>query len=160
MMHETSDIVIVMVAKLVRAMVFWVALYVVEKAYQDAYVHKTLLQDQSPPDLRWLPAAALGIDVVVAGVLGVILHLIKALFKTSSNTFVLDSDTTRMLLMDYLCSSVVLLSVGTVLAHNAQSAQLFRYRDNGARGIRAFCNMFLYVSFVTIAIPYYRIAMI
>ena len=156
-MHETSDIAIVIIAKAVRAMVFWVALYMVEKVYQDAYVQRTLLEDGEPPDLRWLTAAALGIDLAVAGVLGVVLYLIKAVFKAPGNTFVLDASTLRILALDYVCSTSTILYVGTLLAHSAQNAQRFRYRDNGVRGIRAFSNMLLYVSFVVMAIPYYRL---
>jgi hypothetical protein len=156
-MHEASDIAIVLIAKVVRAMVFWVALYVVEKAYQDAYVQHTLLEDGTPPDLRWLTAAAIGIDIVITGILAVITFLIKKLFKTPSNTFILDNGTMRIIGIDYACSTAVILAMGTLLSQSAQSAQLFRYRDNGVRGIRAFCNMLLYVSFVGMAIPYYRL---
>ena len=156
-MHEASDIAIVVIAKVVRAMVFWVALYVVEKAYQDAYVQRTLLEDGTPPDLRMLTAAAIGIDIVLIGIIGCVTFLIKKLFKTPNNTFVLDDSILRIIGIDYACSTVVILAMGTLLSHSAQSGQLFRYRDNGVRGIRALCNMLLYVSFVGMAIPYYRL---
>jgi hypothetical protein len=143
--------------KFVRAMVFWVALYVMEKVYQDAYVQAVLVEGKPPPDLWGIVATAVAVEFGAMLVLAAVLLLVQSKYKAASNTFVLDDGLMAALAKDYAVGSVAILAVGTLLARAAENGQLFRYRDDGLRGIRALCNMVLYVSFVVFAIPFYAL---
>jgi hypothetical protein len=143
--------------KFVRAMVFWVALYVMEKVYQDAYVQAVLVEGKPPPKLAGIVATAVGIEFGVMLVMAVVLMLVESKYKTGDNTFVLDDRLIATLAKDYVVGTVAILAVGTLIARAAENGRLFRYKDDGLRGIRALCNMVLYVSFVVFAIPFYAL---
>jgi hypothetical protein len=156
-MVDIASTGLICVVKIVRAMVFWVALYVAEKVFQDTYVQQVLAQDQDPPDLTWMVPYALSIDLLVMSLVCVITVLLKEMYKFNNNTFVLDGALIRCMALDYLTSTGIILCLGVLLSRMAQTKQLFRYRDDGLRGIRAVCDMMLPISFVVIAFPHYRL---
>jgi hypothetical protein len=153
---DGASTVVVYLFKFVRAMVFWIVLYVTEKFYQDAYVQRVLVEDHKPPKLMGLVGVALGAELAIMLMLGVILLLVKGKYKTRANTFVLDDALLRCIAVDYALSTVVIGVICVLLARAAESNRLFRYKDDGLRGIRALCNLVLYVSFVVLVMPFYK----
>jgi hypothetical protein len=161
---------VVYVVKVLRVLVLWVALYVVDKAYQDAYVQRVLVgadppQDpqarpkgtQAPPNLAWaVPLALLG-EGAFCLLLLVVLSLLKARYKHPANTYVIDGDMLALLVADYAATTSALLVLGPLLAVVVQSRRLFRYRDDGLRGIRAYCGLMLVVSALVLALPLYAV---
>ena len=144
--------------KVARIMVLWIALYLMDKVFQDAFVQQTLVNDKDPPDLRWLVPCALLIDTVAIGAMCVVLLLLRAMFQEGGRTFVIDKALVRLVAFDFACSSALILALGVALAHVAQDATLLRYRDVGLRGIRAFSELVLMLAMVVIPIPFYTLA--
>lgn len=143
--------------KVVRVMVLWIALYVVEKVYQDSYVQSVLVNDGEPPRLSLIVVYVAAIEGSLMLLLLLVLSLLKAKYKTRDNTFIIDN---RMLVLgavDFFVSTSVFVCIGSLLGEAAQNGRLFRYKHDGLRAIRALCNMLLYVSIVVLAMPYYRI---
>lgn len=143
--------------KLVRAMVLWVALYVVEKVYQDSYVQAVLVEDRKPPDLALVVVYAVAVEGSVMLLVLLVLALLKAKYKTPSNTFVIDDRLLVAAAVDYLVSTGAILAIGAALGAAAQNGRLFRYRHDGLRAVRALCNLLLYTSLVVLAVPFYRL---
>ena len=106
--------------------------------------------------MRWFVPAALAVDFVGMALVGAIVSLVKAVYKRPHNTFFLDSALMGVVAMDYVITTVALLSIGVALGRTAQRSPL-RYKDDGLRGIRALGTMMLSVSFVVIAIPFYKV---
>ena len=159
----------VVAVRVVRLMVLWIVVFFVDRAYQESYVQRVLvddgpasagdggggLQDRdaggSPPPRLWtLPAAALAIEAGVVLLMSSVLFLLNARFKAPNNAFVVDAPLFRRLAADYAATTAVIAAVGTAAAAVAQDARLFRYRDDGLRGIRAFCTMFVLIAFAVL----------
>lgn len=143
--------------KLVRAMVLWISLFVVEKVFQDSYVQQVLVQDGKPPNLSMVIVYAVAVEGAVMMLLLAVLWLLMARYKTSNNTFVLDGRALVLCAFDYLASASAVLSLGALLGDAAQNGRLFRYRHDGLRTIRALCNLLLGVSLVVVAVPFYAL---
>ena len=72
-------------------------------------------------------------------------------------TFMIDGDFIRALAADYVMSTGILLGVGLALAFGTQNRRLFRYRNDGIRGIRAFSGMLLTAAIVVLGIPWFAL---
>lgn len=157
--------------KLLRWNVFWFAVYVACKAYQDKYVEKVLLGEQDtrtrahepadarpPPDLMSFVIYALALDLGICLLIATIVALVVAKFKAPDNTFILDWPLLQLAGFDYAMSTATLALLGVLLARVVQKPGIFRYREDGLRGIRAFSEVLLFSSAVVIAVPYYAFA--
>ena len=151
---------VVAAVRVVRTMVLWIALYFVDRAYQEAYVQRVLVGDDGddgdrgdPPRLWTIAAAALAIEAVILAMLGVILFLLSARFKSPKNSFLIDGPLLRRLAVDYAGTTTVLLLLGAAMGAVTQDTRNFRYREDGLRGIRALCVALLLVAFVVINEP-------
>jgi hypothetical protein len=128
---------VVIGVRLVRVMVLWIAYYFVDRAYQASFVQRTVVDGEEPPALWTIPIAAFAIEAAIFALVLGMLFLLKARFKTPTNTFVIDGPLLSRLAADYALTTAVSLAVcgGTGLV--AQDRRHFRYRDDGLRGIRA-----------------------
>ncbi len=156
-MNDFATAFVISIVKVARVMVIWIALYLMDKVFQDAFVQRVLADDGEPPDMRWLVPCALLLDAAAIGSILVILSLLYAMFKRPDNTFVIDSHLMAALVKDYAISTAVILAVGVAVAHVAQSRRLLRYEDVGIRGIRAYSELVLMLTMVVIPIPFYRL---
>lgn len=143
--------------KLLRFSVLWIALFVVEKVYQNSYVTLTLIRDQPPPDLRPMVVYALAVDLVFSVFVLVVLGLLRS--QNREPTYALDSDLARLFVVDYLASVAVVLFVGRGLAAVVQDKHLLRYRDDGLRSTRALGTLILWAAMIALAVPYYKLLM-
>jgi hypothetical protein len=145
--------------KLARAMVLWISLYVVEKVFQDAYVQRAMggRDDGKPPSLASMIMYAVAIEGTVMLLIVAVLVLLMARYKNPRTTFVIDRQFMSLLAIDYAFTTVTMVGLGVLLAKQVQDGRLFRYRDDGLRGIRALSNLLLYVSMVVITLPFFRI---
>ena len=146
--------------KLARAMVLWISLYVVEKVFQDAYVQRAMggRDGGLPPSLATMIMYAVAIEGTVMLLVVAVLVLLMARYKNPGTSFVIDRQFMFLLAIDYALTTVIMVGLGVLLANQVQDGRLFRYRDDGLRGIRALSNLLLYVSVVVIALPFFRVA--
>lgn len=154
-MNDHSVTVCVYTVKLVRFMVLWVALFVMEKVYQDAYVSTSLIRNATPPDLRPLVIYALLVDFVFFTFIMLLIALLRA--QNPDKTHVIDGNLVSVLIVDYVASVVILANVGTGVATVVQDRNILRYNDDGLRSIRALGTLLLYGALLTLALPYYML---
>jgi hypothetical protein len=147
------------VFKLARVMVLWIALYIMEKVYQESYVQKVYVNGGKPPELVPLVLYAVLIDAFVMSLVLLIVFLVKGKYKRDDNTFIIDGALVKVLAVDYAVCTAVIVAIVSLLSHAAQNASLFRYSHDGLRGVRAVCTMALAVSAVVSAFPMYRIVL-
>lgn len=141
--------------KLARVMMLWIALYLTEKLFQDAYVQKVWLQEDSPPSLLPLAPIALGMEAVGFAVMVAVLVLVRMWCKRPDNTFIIDASLIRKVVADYVGSLPALLAMGILLALVVQQKRTLRYADDGVRGIRALAGMLLAMYAVLLAMPFF-----
>lgn len=140
-------------AKLVRFLMLWIALFVTEKVYQDAYVSSVLIRDRTPPDLRPVVVYALLVDFVFFTFMLFVIQLLRA--QDRGRTYAIDGYLVSALVVDYVGSTIVLGIVGWGVATVVQDREILRYRDDGLRSIRALGTLLLYGALVTLLVPYY-----
>lgn len=157
---------IVVIVRFIRVMVLWIVVFFVDRAYQEAYVQSVLVEGggdgeagdaghddgPAPPRLWTLPLAAFAIEAGILLLFSSVLFMLNARFKQSGNAFVVDGTLMRRLASDYAVTTAVMLLLGTAFAAVSQDGRLFRYREDGLRGIRAFSTLFIMVSFAVLGL--------
>lgn len=148
--------------KAYRIFTLWIAVFVIEKVYQQAYVERVFLAEEdgekntsSPPSLRGFVAAVMGVEAVTAGAFFAVLGLLRA--GGTGSAYVVDTPMLALLFIDYLLSTSVVLAVGALVARTVQDRRLFRYGHDGLRAVRAHAIMTLKVAMVILAIPFFLI---
>lgn len=145
----------VYVVKLLRFMVLWIALFVVEKVFQDAYVSSVLVRDGSPPDLRPLVIYALLVDFVFFTLIMGVVYLLRAQNDDQGSGYAINGDLVFILVVDYIASMVMIGGIGWGAAMVIQDKKSLNYKDDGLRAIRALGTLVLYGSMVLVLLPYY-----
>ena len=147
--------------KFARIMVIWVALYVIDKVWQDKYVQSLVKNEErgdeseKPPSLWPIIIIALGAEAVFMMVVLLCLVLAGTLYGGPSSAYFLDASLFRMIGIDYALSTAVLIGVGLAVSSVAQNGRMFRFRDDGMRGIRATCSLLLTIAAIVISLPWF-----
>lgn len=123
--------------KALRMLMLWVGVWVSDKVYQTRYVSTVYIGRSPPPTMVGMVGTALAIESVSIIFVMLILALLKHMFKQASNSCVVDSGLITLVAGDYILTSALFLAVGAAVAGTAGSRRLFRYGDDGLRGIRA-----------------------
>ncbi|MFB6197955.1 MAG: hypothetical protein ABEI52_06770, partial [Halobacteriaceae archaeon] len=74
-----------------------------------------------------------------------------------STSSVLNPRAFKMLLIDYLFSTITIFSLAAIVAEVVQKKKYFRFRYEGERGVRALSTMVFYTSLITLFVPFYRL---
>lgn len=160
MLIDTHVHGVLYVFKFQRVMAVWIALYLVDKVYQERYVTRVFVREEAAPSLVPLMLTALLVEGVITGIALAVAVALFVIHKRKDNTFIFDAHMLTALAVDYLASSLLLGGLGALLGAAVQDGRLFRYkRDDGLRGIRALCTLLLYVSAVVLSIPYYHLVL-
>lgn len=130
-------IAIMYTVKVLRFMTMWIALYIADKVFQSRYVSRVLFERMPPPTLVGLVATALAIESVAVMFVMIVLWLLKVQNKRAHSSFVIDSGLMVLVAGDYLVTTAVFFAIGVALCATASSRRLFRYGEDGLRGIRA-----------------------
>lgn len=146
--------------KVFRVMVMWLAVYVMEKVYLQRYMSRVYLSDDArprPPSLVAFGLWCVLLEAVAFGYLWYTLYAMYALYKSDDNGFVIDWQLLRALLLDYAYTTALFAVSAVVVALVVQNCRLFRYRHDGARGVRALSVSTLIVFAVLQLAPFYRL---
>jgi hypothetical protein len=147
--------------KVMRLMVLWIALYTLDKVWQDAYIQHLVANEEGchervePPSLLPIIVLALGMEAIVMMVLVLILWLVRA--RYGSGLFLIDQRLLHMLGVDYLFTTGMMLALGVLVSSVVQDTRLFRYRDDGMRSIRANCTLLLSFAALVLLLPMYSV---
>ena len=85
----------------------------------------------------------------------VILFLLKFLFKTEDNSFVIDKYLFNKYLIDYILSLFILCLIGVVVSMVIMQKKYFKYKYEGLRAVRAFELMMFYICIIVYTFPYF-----
>lgn len=144
--------------KLFRVSVLWFIMYLVEKVYLDQYLNRVYVEDSKPPGLMTYIIICMSIENVVFLLLLLALFLMMMKFKGPTNSFFIDNSVMMLLLVDYLISTLLIVAIGAAIAGVVQDRNLFRFSDDGMRGIRAHAAILVPVSILVLVFPYYHLA--
>lgn len=144
MEKPTVTVAVLHFTKLLRFMAMWIALYIMDKVYQARYVSRVYIDGLPPPTLVGLVVCAVGVEAIVALFIGVVLMLLMNMFKRPTNTYAIDSGLIAMFLCDYVVTTVLFLVMGLWIGGVSQ--ELFRYSEDGLRGIRALTFTLLWLA--------------
>lgn len=134
---DTQVVVIMYIIKGLRLMMLWIGLWVADKVYQTRYVSTVYLERSPPPTMVGIVATALAIETISIVFILLIMGLLKTQFKQAGNSFVIDSGLFTLVAGDYILTSALFFAMGAAVAGTAGSRRLFRYGEDGLRGIRA-----------------------
>lgn len=130
-------VVIMYIIKALRLMMLWIGMWVSDKVYQTRYVSAVYIERSPPPTMVGMVATALAIESLSIVFVMLVLALLKHQFKQASNSFVIDSGLISLVAGDYILTSALFFAMGAAVAGTAGSRRLFRYGEDGLRGIRA-----------------------
>ena len=146
--------IICLVVKLLHALFLWFMFFLAEKIALQAFITTVYVDGAEPPTLtptvlRVFIADAVFCFILFAGVYFYISSGEDAVIGGRHILFAIGAD----LLLTWKLSFIVTSGVAWI----AQSQSCCRFKDDGLRGIRAFCLTSLYLSLVILGPPYYMI---
>ncbi len=160
---QAVQVLLLYIFKVTRIMVLWIALYTLDKVWQDEYVRSLVENEENgdekadPPSLLPIIVMALGMEAIVMMVIVLVLCLVRINYGGANSRFLIDQRMLRMLGVDYFISTVLLLLLGVGVSAAAQDLRILRYREDGMRGIRATCTILLLCAAVVLLLPLYRL---
>jgi len=143
--------------KTYRILTLWFIVSMMEKVFLENFLRNTYINQGPPPDFAQFVTVCWATEFFALAVPFFVLSLLYVRYKAFDNSFIIDMQLIFMALLDYVMSSILLVSIGLVVAGRIQDGDLFRYRHDGMRGIRAGALIFFRVSLVVILVPFYSI---
>ena len=122
--------------KIVNAVVFFIILYTVSNRFLLHYQRKVYERSGQPPSLMILPLIAFILHFVYNLILVITLFVLEYLYKTSTNTFIVDKYVIQNYLTDMASVYVFVISLSFLTGLVIQKRHYFRYSTEGARAIR------------------------
>jgi hypothetical protein len=149
--NDAGTYAVLLFVRFVRVLVLWIVFYFSDRAFQSLFVQRTIVQREDPPSLWTIPFTVFAVEALVFVLLMGTLAFLSARFKESWNTFVIDAPLMTRILLDYLESTVTAVALCALIGVAAQDRRLFRYREDGLRGIRSTSLVMFLVSTVCVS---------
>ena len=152
-----SQFYVIYVIKALRILFAYVALFLTTRMFVPIYEDIVYDAKKDPPGLWRFMLIYLAFDVSLNVFLLVLLFLLKYLFKTDDNTFIVDSALIGNFLLDYVVGMFMTMVIGVLVGRVIIMKKYFKYKYEGVRAIRAFESIVFWIAVVNILIPYYLI---
>ena len=152
-----SQFYVIYVIKALRILFAYVALFLTTRMFVPIYEDIVYDTKKDPPALWRFMLIYLAFDVSLNVFLLVLLFLLKYLFKTDDNTFIVDSALIGNFLLDYVVGMFMIMVIGVLVGRVIIMKKYFKYKYEGVRAIRAFEIIVFWIAVVNILIPYYLI---
>ena len=150
---DASVLVIAGLIRVVRVLVLWIVVHFVDKVYQDAYFTRSIA-GRPLPKLWTLPLVALAIEALAAAAILGTLAMLNTVYKRKFNSFVIDASFMRRVLSQYLTSTAVVAAVGVCFGVVLEHCRALRYKEDGARAVRALSLLFFYEAAIVVLMPF------
>ena len=150
-----SQFFILYIIKGVRMLFTYIALFLATRVFSPIYEEQVYDQKKNPPPLWKFLLIFFAFDVSLNVFLVVVLFLLKFLFKSEDNAFVVDQYLFSKYLTDYMISIVVLLLTGFMVGSVMMDKKYFKYRYEGLRAIRAYESMMFNIAIIVYIVPYF-----
>lgn len=150
-----TQLYVIYMLKAIRLLFAYVALFLATRMFVPIYEDTVYDEKKDPPPLWKYMLIFLGFDFSLNVFLIVLLYLLKYLFKSEDNSFVIDNYMITNHVYDYAIGTGVTMLLGVLIGQVIIRKKYFKYKYEGMRAIRAFEKMVFYVAMVNIFIPYY-----
>jgi hypothetical protein len=150
-----SQFFVMYVIKGIRMLFTYIALFLATRVFSPIYEEAVYDQKSNPPPLWKYLLIFFGFDISFNVFLVVLLYLLKFLFKSDDNSFVVDQYLFSKYMTDYAISMVILITAGFVIGNVMMEKKYFKYRYEGLRAIRAYESMMFNIAIVLYIIPYF-----
>lgn len=151
-----KDVAILYGVKALRVLLIWLGATVAARLFETEYIEKVYGKDQNPPHLTGM-VLIIGVALLLFNVLisaGMIVFS-SDFQEDSSDTFSFSKSYIKVVGIDTLIHTGVVIVIGFILASTIQSKKYIGYRKEGIRAIRAFKEMLLAVSIPFVIVPYF-----
>lgn len=143
--------------KMYRIFTMWLIVSMLEKVFLENYLERVYIKHSRPPSFSQLVTVTWAIDAIALIVPFSILYLLYVRYKDVGNSYIIDARIMLLVMIDYLMSSILFVSVGLIILNHIQDKDLFRYEHDGMRAIRAGAVIFFRVILLVVLIPFYSI---
>ena len=150
-----TQFLILYIIKAIRIGFTYLALFMATKVFSPMYEQQVYDQKTNPPSLIKYLLIFVGFDLSFNVFLVVVLFLLKFMFKTDDNAFVIDKYLFYKYLVDYAMSLILLLAIASLVQVVITNKKYFKYKYEGLRAIRAFEEIIFYMSIVIYIFPYF-----
>lgn len=148
------DFIVVYVIKLLRIVFAYGALYITSKIFQENYVTEVFANNKDPPSLNKFILIFWGFETLMIVLLMIILMLVKYVFNDELDSFPINNNVLRKFLLDYVVCTVLVLSIGFILAGSIMKKKYFKYKTDGLRAVRGLQEMYFYIIMLIYVIPF------
>jgi hypothetical protein len=150
-----SQFFILYVIKGLRILFSYVSFFLASRVFSPMYEDAVYDGKKNPPPLWKFMFIFAGFDISFNAFLIVILYILKLLFKTDDNSFLIDNSLFTKYVADYLVVLSVIMLIGILMSRVITNKKFFKYKYEGIRAIRAFENMMFSASIVLNCFPFF-----
>lgn len=150
-----SRFMAVYVLKIVHYMILIGSLYLTEKIFSEMYMKQVYAENHDPPNILIMLGILIAIDAGFLLFLITVLLLLKYIFSSPSNDFIITNELITTFIKDYVVYMVLVGSLAAIIGQIIQNKKYFKYKTEGLRGIRAFKEIFLSLAGVLLVVPYF-----
>ena len=143
------------VIKGIRILFSYIALFLATRVFSPMYENAVYDGKQNPPALWKFMIIYAGFDISFNAFLLVILYILKLLFKTPDNAFIIDNLLFNKYIIDYIVVMILLVFIGVLMSKVITNKKYFKYKYEGVRAIRAFESMIFSISIVLNVFPFF-----
>ena len=150
-----SQFFLMYVIKGLRILFSYIAFFLATRIFSPIYEEAVYDGKKNPPSLWKYILIFVAFDASFNAFLVVLLFILKLLFKTDDNAFLIDSYLFTKYLIDYAVSMTVIIVIGVLVANVITSKKFFKYKYEGVRAIRAYESMMFNCAFVLHLFPFF-----
>jgi hypothetical protein len=146
---------VVYALKLVRLAMAYGALFLASKLFQQNYVSEVFANNKEPPALSRFILLFWAFETGMIVLMLVILVLLKYVFNTEYDDFIINNTVLKKFLIDYVACTVLVLAFSFIISSTMMKKKYFKYKADGLRAVRALQELIFYVACVIYTIPFY-----
>jgi len=135
------------------------SIFLTEKIFSNMYMQQVYANNGDPPNLMTMLGIFLAINFGFTLFLTVVMFLLQLIAKThwEKRNFIIDMSFIKKFLIDYVCVTLVLTLLLSIICLYMQSKKYFRYKTEGLRAIRALSDMTISIAPIVVIVPFFAI---
>lgn len=150
-----SDLAMLVLFKLLRVAIQVATLFAAQKVFQETYVRKVHAEKKDPPPLWNMLLVYLSFDATLQIVLMIVTITANYVFNRGTPpAFRIDDMFLKLVLVDFLGTTLVTLALGMALAHIIRRKRFFMYKRSGLSTSTAYRDILTVLIGVTFFVPF------
>jgi len=150
-----SKFIALYVLKVVHYLIFLGSLFLTEKIFTEMYMRKVYAENKDPPNILIMVGILLAIDAGFVLFLITILYLLKYIFESPANDFIISNELIGSFLGDFVIYIIFVGVLAIIVGSVIQNKRYFKYKTEGVRGIRALNEVITGIAGVLVVLPYF-----